>query len=35
LENGPYLIEVSSLNIGRTIEGKISAALTFSVLAKE
>ena len=35
LENGPYLVEVSSLNIGRTIEGKISAALTFSVLAKE
>jgi len=35
LENGPYLIEVSSLNIRRTIEGKISTVLTFSVLAKE
>lgn len=35
LENGPYLIKVSSLNIGRTIESKISVALTFSVLAKE
>jgi len=35
LENGPYLVKVSSLNIGRTIQGKISAALTFSVLAKE
>ncbi|MCH8741391.1 hypothetical protein IH779_00570 [Patescibacteria group bacterium] len=35
LENGPYFIEVSSLNIRRTIEGEISAVLTFSVLAKE
>lgn len=35
LENGSYLVEVSSLNIRRTIEGKVSVALTFSVLAKE
>lgn len=35
LENGPYLVEISRLNIRKMIEGKISAALTFSVLAKE
>ena len=34
LENGPYPIEISSLNIKKTTEGKISAALTFFVLAK-
>lgn len=35
LENGPYPIEVSTLNMGRTLESKISATLIFSVLAKK
>ena len=34
LENGPYAVEISSVNIKRTTGGKISATLTFSVLAK-
>lgn len=35
LENGPYPIEVSSLNIKRTTEGKVSSTLASFVLAKE
>lgn len=35
LENGPYLVEVSSLNMSRTVKNKISTAFTFSVLTKE
>ena len=34
LENGPYPLEISSLNIKRTTGGKISATLILSVLAK-
>jgi len=35
LENGSYPIEVSSLNIKRGIEGRVSATLTIFALAKD